>query len=163
MASGDASKTDTGTNIILVGLVIQLVFFFLFIFLTMVFHSRTHEWGIEGGEGNWKRQLGVIELSSLLIFIRSIYRVVEYAQGFDGYLISHEVYLYILDALMMILVQILYNFLHPGAVLSEGGQETKKIEMGKNLCFEFFLLIFRLAYYHNKSKKSQKKSTPRRY
>ena len=131
MASGDASKTDTGNTIIEIGLVIQLIFFFFFIFLTVVFHRRTSDWGVKAGEGNWKRLLSVLEISSALIFIRSIYRVVEYAQGFDGYLISHEVYLYLLDTLMMFLVQLIYNLFHPGVVLYEGGeQDTRDVEMG---------------------------------
>ena len=130
MSSGDPDKTDTGNTIIEIGLVIQLIFFFFFIFLTVVFHRRTRDWGVKDNEGDWKRLLSVLEISSALIFIRSIYRVVEYAQGFDGYLISHEVYLYLLDTLMMFLVQLIYNLFHPGVVLYEGEQDTRDVEMG---------------------------------
>ncbi|KAG0272639.1 hypothetical protein BGZ96_005245, partial [Linnemannia gamsii] len=35
--------------------------------------------------------------------IRSVYRVIEFAQGHDGYLISHEVFMFILDAVPLIL------------------------------------------------------------
>lgn len=132
MASGDASKTDTGNNIILIGLVIQLIFFFFFIFLTVVFHSRTRSQAVKPNEGNWKLLLKILELSSFLIFVRSIYRVVEYAQGFSGYLISHEVYLYVFDTLMMLSVQLVYNFVHPGTVFNTKAQAAvQDIEMAQ--------------------------------
>jgi hypothetical protein len=38
-----------------------------------------------------------------LILIRSIYRVVELAQGWRGTLITHEVYLFTLDSMLMVL------------------------------------------------------------
>ena len=130
MASGDASKMDLGTNIILIGLIIQLVFFFFFIFLTCVFHVRTSDWQVKGHQGHWKLLLKILEVSSALIFIRSVYRVVEYAQGFYGYFISHEVYLYVLDALLMLIVQLLFSFVHPGTVLyTQKPRITKDIEM----------------------------------
>lgn len=40
-------------------------------------------------------------LVSFCIFVRSIVRFIEYAQGFSGYNISHEVFFYLFDALLM--------------------------------------------------------------
>ena len=151
MASGDASKSDLGSNIVLIGLIIQLIFFFFFIFLTWVFHVRTRDWEVESQEGDWRRLLKALEISSVLIFIRSMYRVIEYAQGFTGYLITHEVYLYVLDALMMLLVQLLFNLVHPGPVFNPLEQDTKDIEMGKKLFWGFFVNFF-LAYPQKKNK-----------
>ena len=131
MTSGDPDKTDLGTTIILIGLIIQLVFFFIFIFLTYIFHIRTQDWsGKSSQQGNWKLLLKILEVSSVLILVRSVYRVIEYGQGFDGYLISHEAYLYIFDALMMLLVQILFNIVHPGSVFQASRESSKDIEMG---------------------------------
>ncbi|KAF6057489.1 RTA1 like family protein [Candida parapsilosis] len=42
-----------------------------------------------------------ISLAIIAVFVRCIYRVVELAQGFSGYLITHEVYIMCLDALML--------------------------------------------------------------
>lgn len=131
MTSGDPDKTDLGTNIILIGLIIQLVFFFVFIFLTYIFHIRTQDWNASSSQqGNWKLLLKILEVGSVLIFIRSVYRVIEYGQGFDGYLVSHEAYLYLFDALMMFLVQILFNVVHPGAILQADEKSSNDIEMG---------------------------------
>lgn len=62
-------------------------------------------------------------IGSLLIMVRSLFRAVEYLQGFDGYLLKHEAYLYIFDALLMFLVMVLFNWIHPAeiaAILSSG-------------------------------------------
>jgi len=50
--------------------------------------------------------------------IRSIFRVVEYLQGNDGILLHHEVYVYLLDALLMFVVMVVFNIIHPSGVTS---------------------------------------------
>lgn len=55
-------------------------------------------------------------IASIFIMVRSIFRVVEYLQGFDGYLLRHEAYLYFFDALLMFLVMVLLNVLHPSEI-----------------------------------------------
>ena len=59
--------------------------------------------------------------------IRSVFRVVEYLQGFSGYLLSHEVYLYIFDAVLMLCVMVIFNLVHPSEVvaLMNGGKAAK--------------------------------------
>jgi hypothetical protein len=64
----------------------------------------------------WKRHLYALYATSALILVRSIFRVVEYIQGNDGYLLSHEVYLYVFDAVLMFFVMILFNWIHPSQV-----------------------------------------------
>ncbi|KAL6452238.1 RSB1 Sphingoid long-chain base transporter RSB1 [Candida maltosa Xu316] len=49
----------------------------------------------------------------ILIYIRCIYRVVEMSQGWNGYLMVHEVYLMVLDALMIVLAGIIFMAFHP--------------------------------------------------
>jgi hypothetical protein len=44
---------------------------------------------------------------SLMIMIRSIYRLAEYVQGTEGYLSSHEWTLYVFDSVPMLLSSIL--------------------------------------------------------
>lgn len=40
----------------------------------------------------WKRHLGVLYITSGLVLVRSVFRVVEYIQGQDGYFLRHEIY-----------------------------------------------------------------------
>jgi hypothetical protein len=60
--------------------------------------------------------------------IRSVFRVVEYVQGFSGYLLSHEVYLYIFDSTLMFCVMAMFNFVHPSEVVAlvNGGKAAKR-------------------------------------
>lgn len=64
----------------------------------------------------WRRHMYVLYITSALIMIRSIFRVVEYLQGNNGYLLRHEVYLYIFDALLMLMVMCLFNWVHPAQI-----------------------------------------------
>ena len=40
----------------------------------------------------------------------------EYVQGNNGYLLRHGVYLYILDAALMFMTMVLFNWIHPSEV-----------------------------------------------
>lgn len=66
---------------------------------------------------DWRGLLFALYTASVLILIRSIYRVIEFAQGNNGYVIAHEVFLYVFDAAMMLLVMIVMNVFHPSVVL----------------------------------------------
>lgn len=52
-------------------------------------------------------------IAVIAVYIRCIYRVVELAQGFSGYLITHEVYLMVFDALMIAICGLIFVVLHP--------------------------------------------------
>lgn len=54
-----------------------------------------------------------ITLAVILIYIRCVYRVVELAQGWSGYLISHEVFLMVLDAFMIAVSGLIFVPFHP--------------------------------------------------
>lgn len=66
-------------------------------------------------------------VTSCLIMIRSLFRVVEYLQGFNGYILEHEAFLYIFDALLMFSVMAVFIAVHPSEVnaLLKGGQAAK--------------------------------------
>ena len=56
-------------------------------------------------------------IASICILIRSVFRVVEYVMGEDGYLLSHEIFLYIFDATLMLFTMVIYNVLHPSKII----------------------------------------------
>ncbi|PVI00573.1 RTA1-domain-containing protein [Periconia macrospinosa] len=64
----------------------------------------------------WKRHIYALYVASALIMMRSVFRVVEYLQGNNGYLLRHEVYLYIFDGALMAAVMILFNWIHPAEI-----------------------------------------------
>ncbi|KAH8707655.1 RTA1 like protein-domain-containing protein [Phaeosphaeriaceae sp. PMI808] len=64
----------------------------------------------------WKRHIYALYVASALIMVRSLFRVVEYVQGNNGYLLRHEVYLYIFDGSLMFIVMCLFNWIHPAQI-----------------------------------------------
>lgn len=63
-----------------------------------------------------------ITAAVIVVYVRCVYRVVELIQGFSGYLITHEVYLMVLDALMIALCGFVFFPLHP--VISIGSDNV---------------------------------------
>lgn len=55
----------------------------------------------------------VITVTVVVIYIRCVYRVVELKQGFSGYLVSHEVFLLVLDAAMIAIAGLAFVPFHP--------------------------------------------------
>lgn len=71
---------------------------------------------VEVEELPWLRHMVVLYITSGLVFVRSVFRVAEYIQGEQGYLLSTEVYLYTFDAALMLLVMGLFNVVHPNQI-----------------------------------------------
>lgn len=51
--------------------------------------------------------------------VRSIFRIAEYAQGYDGYLRTHEAFLYLLDSLPLFLAMLAWALLWPPTILRD--------------------------------------------
>ncbi|TFK53021.1 RTA1-domain-containing protein [Heliocybe sulcata] len=66
-----------------------------------------------------KMQMMILELvlSTIFIFIRSVYRTVELSDGWNGPIISTQVYFNVLDGAMIVLASYTLNILHPGYLL----------------------------------------------
>lgn len=54
-----------------------------------------------------------ITIAVAAIYIRCIYRVVELKEGFDGYLITHEVFIMVLDAALIFIAGAVFVPFHP--------------------------------------------------
>lgn len=51
---------------------------------------------------------------SIAVLVRNIVRIVEYAQGGEGFIVTHEVMIYIFDAFLMFFVVLIFAVIHPG-------------------------------------------------
>ncbi|KAJ4089040.1 hypothetical protein NW761_007349 [Fusarium oxysporum] len=60
----------------------------------------------------------------MLILVRSIYRLIEYGQGYNGELRSKEAYFYTFDALLMLVVSVIFNIFHPLTYVNEAENRT---------------------------------------
>lgn len=101
---------NIGTRVVMVGLIVQIVFFGFFIINEIRFTTKAHPTCpfLRDLSRKWFFFNIVLLISSILIMIRSIVRLIEFIQGFDGFIISHEVFIYVFDALPMFLVSALF-------------------------------------------------------
>ncbi|KAF5010643.1 hypothetical protein FDECE_3209 [Fusarium decemcellulare] len=116
-AAGSLEALNTGAKVIIAGLFVQLICFGVFIVIAVAFDRSIRQSPTARSHlVPWKKHMMVLYIASMLIMIRSIFRAVEYLQGFDGYLLKHEVYLYLFDAILMFLVMVLLNWIHPAEI-----------------------------------------------
>jgi len=117
MASGSTSSINTGKTIVVAGLIVQVVFFGLFVVAGALFHARMRRTPTTKCSGTpWEKHMLSLYIVSILIFVRSIVRVVEYVQGYDGFVMTHEAFLYIFDGLVMFFATLVMNWIHPSEV-----------------------------------------------
>jgi hypothetical protein len=97
--------------IVIVGLVFQIVIFGLFCTTAFLFHRRMRRDPVTEyvtAEIDWEQTLYMLYAVSGLIMFRSLFRVVEFIMGADGYLLSTEWPLYLFDALPMVIAMAVY-------------------------------------------------------
>ncbi|OQE26720.1 hypothetical protein PENSTE_c005G04492 [Penicillium steckii] len=114
MAKGDL--TSVGQDIVLAGLALQIVTFVVFLITAIIFHKRMHlhpTQTILYENVPWKRHLNALYIISAMILVRSIFRIVEYGLGNDGYLLSNEWPNYIFDAVPMLIAMVCFAVWHP--------------------------------------------------
>ncbi|KAI5863234.1 RTA1-domain-containing protein [Durotheca rogersii] len=145
-------KLETGKNVALVGLAVQMAAFGLFSVIAVRFHFTSKRFeaslrpGLEGSrEGkkaavilrpsreinpHWRHLLYVINGSCLLILARSIFRIVEFAEGPSGRVMQEEYFMYVLDTLPMFLVVFSFTIFFPGTYLPFMGFRVPKHPAG---------------------------------
>ncbi|KAM0193079.1 hypothetical protein ACHAPI_007800 [Fusarium lateritium] len=110
------SMTKWAERIVIIGLVIQIIIFGLFCVVSVVFHRRMRYKPTAESIGTlvpWETTLYMLYAVSLLIMVRSVFRIVEYAQGYTGYTLSNEWTLYTFDTLLMWLVTAIFAWRYP--------------------------------------------------
>jgi hypothetical protein len=132
MSGDNPDSRKIGETITIIGLVVQVVFFGFFLITAIICHFRIHKAptaraleATQHWRGNWTARNWVTLLYgqyvvSVLILIRSAFRLVEFIDGYGGYLMTHEVFLYVFDAVLMAVVMGVLNFWHPCFVIFSG-------------------------------------------
>jgi hypothetical protein len=122
-ATGNLDSFNLGKNIVIAGLIIQIIIFGFFVVVTALFHVRITKLPTSASVDlrvSWRKHMYAMYFCSALILVRNLIRVVEYAQGNDGFIITHEFMLYVFDAVLMFLVTAVYLVLHPSKLLGNG-------------------------------------------
>ena len=131
-----------GKWIVVGGLIIQIFFFGYFMVVSGIFFLRLSKNPTRRSESKdipWRLHMLVLFTASILIFTRSVFRVIEYVQGPNGYLLSHEVWLYIFDASIIAVVVLLFNIVHPSQITAllrgrSAVYQVLKVEEKAKLC-----------------------------
>ncbi|KAF9112283.1 hypothetical protein BGX27_003684 [Mortierella sp. AM989] len=148
-ARSNSPLVKVGDNLFLAGVTIQGISYLLFTLLLTVAFVRL----IEDRKRNYPNQqqkgwtgldkqtltiVGGLYFSSIFIIIRSIYRIIEFTQGYHGELITKEVYLFVLDAAPLVLAIGLWAFIWPPVFLGKiatknrEGQQISNMEVGSS-------------------------------
>ncbi|KAI5212859.1 hypothetical protein AUEXF2481DRAFT_31224 [Aureobasidium subglaciale EXF-2481] len=137
---------NTGRWVIIIGLVIQVFFFGLFLVTGVIFHVRLAKTSTTASETfAWKKHMEALYIGSMLILVRSVYRLIEYLEDKGGYLITHEAFAYVFDALLMLAVMLVFFWVHPseiqvlirgkGKIIKHGVEVADVLEMEDTVMF----------------------------
>ncbi|KAF4446530.1 hypothetical protein F53441_9835 [Fusarium austroafricanum] len=122
-----------GVNILIVGLVFQLVAFSLFLCVFRRFHILADRMAVEEAPKGWQKVVFAVYISSILIMVRCIFRVVEFAGGKDSYAFSHEWLFWVFESLPMVGAIGVFCIYHPSRYLGIHGAKAKAVGTGDSV------------------------------
>lgn len=126
----------TAEYIILGGLIVQILGFGLFATTALIWHLRMRQWRgapTAHGMGKWQNVMFMLYSVSILIMVRSVFRVVEYVMGTDGYLLRHEWTLYVFDATLMLLTVGVFAWWYPGQLIYSPAPKEDEFDTGSDV------------------------------
>ncbi|KAJ4298051.1 hypothetical protein N0V90_005950 [Kalmusia sp. IMI 367209] len=132
MVTGNSMKT--GERIILGGLFVQIIIFGLFVVIAAMFHARLKRQPTQASldrSSTWRSTMVMLYMVSALIMVRSIFRVVEYIMGSDGYPLRNEWTLYVFDAVLMFGVVAAFTWRFLGGVVprKHSNRDAEEVSM----------------------------------
>ncbi|KAI8966099.1 RTA1-domain-containing protein [Daldinia sp. FL1419] len=111
-----SGQVDIGEKIVVGSLLIQIIMFGLFIITAVSFQTKYQKRKVDASvydATGWKASMLMLYSVSALIMIRSIFRVVEFSAGRDGYLLSNEWTVYVFDSVLMLAVMVFFLVRYP--------------------------------------------------
>lgn len=131
-----ADNMKTGESIIIGGLFVQIVIFGIFAITAAIFHLRYRRNNslaeVSYRDDSWQKIMVMLYAVSVLIMIRSVFRVIEYIMGHDGYLLKNEWTLYVFDGVLMFGVMVLFAWTFPGDLKYRKGTESANLSTPMN-------------------------------
>lgn len=113
----DVKTQQTGTTLVMAGLITQVVIFFICIALTGSVHIRLNRNPTKLSDHpalSWRKCMWNLYFVSGLFLIRNLIRIIEFKQGDDGWLLSNEAPIYIFDGGFMLIIIVMMAVVHPG-------------------------------------------------
>ncbi|KAA1467513.1 RTA1-domain-containing protein [Dentipellis sp. KUC8613] len=132
-AADGSGNPDDGGHIMLIGIVFQMFTVVVYTILAIEFFLRvfsdrpardilvdarqSRKTAEAKRNPRVKLMIMCLGIMGVFIFIRSIYRTVELVDGFEGSIITTEIWFNIFDGAMIVLAMATLNVLHPGFLL----------------------------------------------
>jgi hypothetical protein len=116
-ASAEPSVRETGDRMVKASLCVQAVMFIVFLSFSAYLHRKANAVGAMPYSGRLSKVMYALYISSVVVLVRCIYRLVEYFEGWGGYLNTHEPFFWVFDATLMLINTVFLNIWHPGARL----------------------------------------------
>ena len=114
-SSLNSGDQNVAKALLIVGLILQLFFFTCFTVIT-VYINLNRKYGLRGVK-QYRPVFICLYVTIVLMYIRSIFRLIEFADGWYGKIATNEVYFYIFDFLMIFLCFVAFTALHFGVHL----------------------------------------------
>uniref|UniRef100_A0A8H7KDB7 RTA1 domain protein n=1 Tax=Bionectria ochroleuca TaxID=29856 RepID=A0A8H7KDB7_BIOOC len=115
----NADLMKIGEKVIIGGLFVQLAFFGFFIIVAALFHYRMRQNPTSQASQpriRWQIYLMTLYVTGTLIWIRSLFRAIEFIEGNMGPLMRQEVYVFVFDGMLMFIVLLWMNWFHPSEI-----------------------------------------------
>ncbi|KAJ2694057.1 hypothetical protein H4218_005784 [Coemansia sp. IMI 209128] len=134
------TNREHGKKIVLVGLAIQLFFFACFLVTSFyVWAKSSYSVAISSSDSSplWAKRkvLFTVVATTVLLYLRSIYRIIEFADGYGGAIYSAEWAFYAFDTLIIYLAFIVYmavplgsHFVRAKTMPIEGAEEAAPLQ-----------------------------------
>jgi hypothetical protein len=120
----NTSTASSGSKIMKTGVIVRILFFAFFLFTIVLFHFRL----VKNGSASsatiytvpWKRHVMVSYASGTLIFVRSVFRLVEFSEftgSTEGPISKYEWMSFVFDAVMVLITGVIFNWIHPSELV----------------------------------------------
>ncbi|KAJ9427800.1 protoporphyrin uptake protein 1 [Fusarium oxysporum] len=121
-ASGKPEDITKGRTILIIGLITQIAALSFFILNTEFLNRKLTQRARPGPDWqvNHNKFFRILEGVTFLLIIRSVVRSVEFLQGSDGFIITHEIFIYLFDATLVSIAMIVLLVVHPGQLMNNG-------------------------------------------
>ncbi|KAJ5456146.1 Efflux pump himE [Penicillium daleae] len=121
-SDGAEAMRNTGVNVMIAGLALQVVSLVFFLACALDYTYRVSQKGFFPATAamqsrRWKGFLISLTIATIAIFIRSVFRVAELRDGFSSELAGNEVAFMILEGAMIVVATICLTVFHPGYCL----------------------------------------------
>jgi hypothetical protein len=145
IAAGNDKDPEKGGRIMLGGIIFQMFAITVYMILALEFvyrylsdkpFQRSDNEPPTGNyflDKNMKAMLFGAAFSSLTIYVRSVYRTIELIDGWEGRIITTELYFNTMDGAMILLAMFCLNFFHPGRLLGPSTSLAKVESIDEDL------------------------------